>query len=128
MTFWGKSLEFKPIGIQTIYLKKFDETYTYNRANSTIENILIGSIYIEQSGKMIFTNEKLGFKGILKMMKRGWIGLNAYKGVGEILKQDEEVAYTIEGKWDSDISATNLKTNEEKKLWQVKAKSQDNEK
>jgi len=47
MTFWGKSLEFTPKGSHSIYLKNFDETYTYNRANSTIENILIGSVYID---------------------------------------------------------------------------------
>ena len=37
---------------------------------------------------MEFTNETLGYKGLIKMKKRGWTGSNAYKGEGYIKDQN----------------------------------------
>jgi len=35
------------------------------------------------------------------MKKRGWIGLNAFKGQGEIKTPDNKIVYEIFGKWNS---------------------------
>lgn len=90
MKFWGKSLEFKTTGYLSVYLKQFDETYVYNRGVSSIENILMGSPYIDHSGVMVFSNEKLGYKGEIKLKKRGWTGFDAFKGEGEITNTENK--------------------------------------
>lgn len=74
MTFWGKSLEFKPIGQIKIFLKKHKETYVFNRAISTVENLLIGTIYVEHHGDMNFKNESNGYTSVFNMKKRNWLG------------------------------------------------------
>ena len=56
---------------------------------------------------MNFTNQKLNITSTLKLKKRGWIGLNAYKGVGFIKSADGQILYDINGKWNSQLSATN---------------------
>ena len=107
MKFWGKSLEFNPTGFLSIYFKQFDETYTYNRGVSSIENILMGKPYIDHSGTMRFVNSKLNVKGEIKLKKRGWIGTDAFKGEGVIMDNSNKVVYQIRGKWNSELVAIN---------------------
>ena len=105
MTFWGKSLEFKPKGWVKIHLKKHNETYIFNRATLNVENILIGSMYVEHHGKMKFTNQTNGYKGELNLKKRNWLGMGAYEAKGFVKNRDGSVVYTMKGKWNTDLMA-----------------------
>lgn len=55
-SFWGKSLEVKPMGLINIRLKTTKEHITIDRPNSTVNNLIFGDMYIEHQGKMLTTN------------------------------------------------------------------------
>ncbi len=105
MKFWGKSLEFSPTGYIEIKLHTYNEVYTYNRGVSSIENILMGTPYIDHGGEMKFTNKSLGYKASIKLKKRGWTGYDAYKGQGKILDPKKNVVYKIKAKWNASMLA-----------------------
>mmetsp|Transcript_10171 Transcript_10171/g.10051 ORF Transcript_10171/g.10051 Transcript_10171/m.10051 type:complete len:90 (-) Transcript_10171:372-641(-) len=48
--FWGKSLEFKPLGGMHFKFKDNDHHFVSNRPNSACQNIIIGSMYIDHNG------------------------------------------------------------------------------
>ena len=55
-TFWGKSLEVKPLGLQHIHLKSTDEHFTIERPTSTVQNLIFGEMYVEHIGMMKVVN------------------------------------------------------------------------
>lgn len=85
---WGKNIEIQPEGIVTAELKKYvsapvdwrighldgkvfyhvgwflfyrwDEAYTWSNVTCSVHNVVVGKIWIEQSGTMEITNHKTG--------------------------------------------------------------------
>ena len=54
--FWGKSMEFKPLGYQNVRLKSTGEQFIIERPTSTVNNIIFGEMYIDHYGIMTVKN------------------------------------------------------------------------
>ena len=57
---WTGVLTAVPIGYQHVYLKSHDEHYLISRPDTTVNNLLIGTMYVEHVGTMTVTNCKTG--------------------------------------------------------------------
>ena len=50
--FWGTCMEIQPLGLLHIKLTKFNEIYSIYRPMTTVNNLMIGQIYLDQIGEM----------------------------------------------------------------------------
>jgi len=57
-------MEFKPLSISHVKLKKNNEEIVFNKCTNTINNIIMGTVYIDNHGEMNFKNIKTGDTGI----------------------------------------------------------------
>jgi hypothetical protein len=65
-------MEFKPMGTFHVVLKKHDDHFTYTKPTTKLKNLIIGELYLDHMGDMIFGNQKTNEKGILTIFERGW--------------------------------------------------------
>jgi Oxysterol-binding protein len=84
-TFWGKSLEVKPFGLEHVRLKATGEHFTIERPNTQVNNLIFGEMYVEHSGVMTVKNVKSNERCEIDFKKRGWSGKGAYEVEGYLL-------------------------------------------
>lgn len=78
-TFWGKSMEIKPIGLEHVKLKTTGEHFVIERPSSTVNNLIFGEMYIEHVGTMTVRNLTTKDYCEIDFKKKGWGGKHAYE-------------------------------------------------
>ena len=76
LSFKGNSMNAKAIGLQHVRLLAHDEHFTMRRPDTHINNIMIGTMFLEHVGEMTVTNHKSGEVTIVKFFEEGWGGKN----------------------------------------------------
>jgi hypothetical protein len=97
--FWGKSLEFTPLGLMHMTTKKYDDYFIAQRPQTSLNNIIMGTMYIDHYGDASVKNTKTGEKSDIKFQRRGWGNKGAQEIKGHIYNSDGEKVYQIWGKW-----------------------------
>jgi len=118
-SFWGKSLEFKPQGSMHSYLKKWKEHYVSNRPNTSANNIIIGSLYIDNHGRCLTTNKQTLESCELNLKKRGWSKKTQGEINGVVKNAKGDVVYKVTGNWIDSLSMKHVSTGKEILLWKV---------
>lgn len=88
-SFWGKSLEFKPLGFQHVRLKTTGEHFIIDRPSSTVNNLIFGEMYVEHQGLMIIRNLTNHESCEVEFKKRGWSGKGAFEIEGIAFNKDK---------------------------------------
>ena len=95
-----------------IELKKYKERYELGDPGVSPHNLVIGTPYLDITGTIEVRNlshpNKLSAK--ITYYPRGWGESTYYTVVGEVYSADGEVAYRIDGKWNSSVNLINCKT------------------
>ena len=117
MMFWGKNIEFIPIGCSNIKLKDHNDHYIYSRPVTSVENLMINAPYIDNYGEMTFENLNNKQKAGLVLKKRGFNNKNAFEAEGFILDIDGKLLYNLKGEWNKLLSIEKLQSNEMIVLW-----------
>lgn len=106
--FWGKSLEFKPLGLQHFNFNDNEDHYLVERPTSACRNIIFGTMYIEHFGKMSIKNTRTGDECILELHKAAKSLFGKAKNVGlvegEVKDADGNTHYYLKGRWNECIS------------------------
>jgi hypothetical protein len=102
-TFWGKSLEVKPLGYQHVRLKKTNEHYIFERPTTVANNLIFGEMYVEHVGTMTVKNLATGDTCTVEFKKRGWSGKGANEVDGYALLDGVSKKYKIFGKWNEKL-------------------------
>lgn len=123
--FWGKSLEFTPLG--KAYSIIGDQHYVSTRPNTIANNIIFGTLYLDLGGETTTTCPQTGAKCILDHKQRGWTNKNAFKVEGYVYDEHDKKVVEISGTWNNIIKATNLKTKEETVIWEINPKAENYE-
>lgn len=116
-TFWGKSIEMKPLGSMHVILKKYNEHYIINRPTTSAQNIIFGTFYVDCSGESVTLNHKTSEKCVFNYRAKGWSDDTYGLLDGFIYNSTGEAIYEIKGKWCESIWMTNLKTGEKETVW-----------
>lgn len=111
-----KGFQATPNGDMIITLKKTKEKFSCIRPVSTLHNYIVGKMYLWHSGDMIVRNETTGDKAIIYFKPKGWTSKNDYEADGKVVDEKGQTHYHLYGKWDSFISAIDIKTQNEIKL------------
>jgi len=124
-TFWGKSLEVKPLGFQHVRIRfgdlKSTEHYVIERPNSSVNNLIFGEMYVEHFGPMFIKNMQTGDICNVEFKKRGWSGKGAYEVEGFTYNKSnpKDKKGRIWGKWTESLSIQVPGSSEEKVIWKA---------
>jgi hypothetical protein len=120
--FWGKSLEFKPLGNMNFRFKDTEDHFVCNRPVSLVQNIIIGNMYIDHSGECVVENKLNGEKAVISFKSLGFFQSKKNRGniSAKILNSKGEEVYEIFGKWTEALfyRKADDKTDEGTKIWQ----------
>eukprot|EP00742_Colponemidia_sp_Colp-10_P005159 GILJ01005509.1.p1 GENE.GILJ01005509.1~~GILJ01005509.1.p1 ORF type:complete len:733 (+),score=97.78 GILJ01005509.1:259-2199(+) len=110
--FWGKSLEIHPEGTMHLLMPKHGEHYTWTKATTIVNNIIIGKMWIDHYGTSTITNHQTGEQCKMTLMKRGWFDGNAFEVQGQVFNRHGEVCWMLFGKWNEELRAMRVPANQ----------------
>ncbi|CAG8624100.1 5880_t:CDS:2 [Funneliformis caledonium] len=133
--FWGKSFEILPQGVSHVNLKvhndywpkslsdtlkkpangnglAFAEHYSWKKVTTCVNNLIVGTPWIDHYGDMIITNHLTGDRCVLTFKARGWRGKDAFEIRGYVKdgENDKEI-WEIAGKWNERLVARRCGVN-----------------
>jgi hypothetical protein len=121
--FWGKSLEFTPLG--KAYFVIGDEHYICTRPKTIANNIIIGTLYLDLGGTTICVCPQTGVKCEINHIEKSMFSRKSYVIEGTVYDESGKKTLTIEGQWNESVTITDLSTKEKTLVWE-KPTSPDN--
>lgn len=118
--FWGKSLEFTPLG--KAYFIIGDQHYMITRPSTIANNIIIGTLYLDLGGTTKCVCPQTGIKGELIHKERGMFTRGAFIIDGHINDSEGNKVLRVHGHWNSEVYVTNLKTKKDILIWEAPPK------
>ncbi|KAI0321105.1 Oxysterol-binding protein-domain-containing protein [Amylostereum chailletii] len=113
--FWGKSLEIIPTGNN--HVKIGDDHYQWKRPSSFMRNLMMGTKYLEHSGKMVIENLSTKARCVIEFKENGyWDSSNIVTGT--VFSSSGKVDATLEGNWDAAL-ARKLDSSHLHVLWRA---------
>jgi hypothetical protein len=115
--FTGNAVEVEPASTTVITLKSTGAQYTYGGIKSVLNNLLVGSMWIDMYGDI--NVQEIGSSRVfhLNCVQCGWFSAGWHEVTGEVMNEEGVSTFQIEGKWNETIYATRMKeTNGAQKL------------
>merc|ERR1719162_305702 len=110
-------MELAPLGLMHIQLTKYNEIYTIPRPVTTVNNLMIGQIYLDQIGDMRVVKRNIdstkGEQEVIVNFKKGsWTNKNAKHGIeGSLpIRAGSSHNYIVGGTWSDGITVFNEET------------------
>uniref|UniRef100_A0A0K0FNW0 Oxysterol-binding protein n=1 Tax=Strongyloides venezuelensis TaxID=75913 RepID=A0A0K0FNW0_STRVS len=102
--FRGKYLSVQPIGATHIIFKNSGNHYTFKKVTTTVHNIIVGKLWIDNHGDMTIENHKTGDTCILKFHTYSYFSREPPRKVTGFVKDKKGyVHWYISGYWDKYI-------------------------
>ncbi|NXD16636.1 OSBP1 protein, partial [Nothocercus nigrocapillus] len=99
--FRGKYLSIMPLGTIHCVFHSSGHHYTWKKVTTTVHNIIVGKLWIDQSGEIEIVNHKTGDKCILKFVPYSYFSRDvARKVTGEVTDPAGKVHFFLLGTWD----------------------------
>ena len=93
--FWGKSMEFQPLGTVNVRLPRHNELYRWNKVTSCVHNLLVGEKWVELYGDVVVSSTS-GVKCKLNFAKASyWSSSREVSGV--VTDRDGRVVHKLFG-------------------------------
>eukprot|EP00002_Diphylleia_rotans_P011024 TRINITY_DN2188_c0_g1_i1.p1 TRINITY_DN2188_c0_g1~~TRINITY_DN2188_c0_g1_i1.p1 ORF type:complete len:740 (-),score=160.82 TRINITY_DN2188_c0_g1_i1:432-2651(-) len=102
--FWGKSVELNPVGAINVVFEDTNHRFSWSKVNTTIHNIVIGTLWLSHAGEMKITNHATGDICTIEFHKKGWFDSTTYLITGQVYNRTGDVVYHIYGMWNEYIS------------------------
>jgi hypothetical protein len=109
--FTGKNITVHQCYKKYMELLPHNEMYEVAAPTVSVNNLILGTPYIDIGGKQTIRNLKNGEYCVMEFHTRGWTG-TGYKVEGEVFNERKQCVYKIEGRWNESISLINAKTGE----------------
>ncbi|XP_061335276.1 oxysterol-binding protein 1 [Pezoporus flaviventris] len=99
--FRGKYLSVMPLGTIHCVFHSTGNHYTWKKVTTTVHNIIVGKLWIDQSGEIEIVNHKTGDKCNLKFVPYSYFSRDvARKVTGEVTDPAGKVHFVLLGTWD----------------------------
>uniref|UniRef100_A0A8C3KJU6 Oxysterol-binding protein n=1 Tax=Calidris pygmaea TaxID=425635 RepID=A0A8C3KJU6_9CHAR len=99
--FRGKYLSIMPLGTIHCVFHSSGNHYTWKKVTTTVHNIIVGKLWIDQSGEIEIVNHKTGDKCNLKFVPYSYFSRDvARKVTGEVTDPTGKVHFVLLGTWD----------------------------
>ncbi|XP_067258498.1 oxysterol-binding protein 1 isoform X1 [Chanodichthys erythropterus] len=99
--FRGKYLSIMPLGSIHCIFEKSNNHYTWKKVTTTVHNIIVGKLWIDQSGEIDVVNHRTGDRCHLKFAPYSYFSRDvARKVTGVVTDKDGKAHYVLSGTWD----------------------------
>ncbi|KAG9346968.1 hypothetical protein JZ751_005895 [Albula glossodonta] len=99
--FRGKYLSIMPMGTIHCIFEKSNNHYTWKKVTTTVHNIIVGKLWIDQSGEIDIINHHTGDRCHLKFAPYSYFSRDvARKVTGVVTDKDGKAHYVLSGTWD----------------------------
>ncbi|XP_075890375.1 oxysterol-binding protein 1 isoform X4 [Nelusetta ayraudi] len=99
--FRGKYLSIMPLGSIQCLFDKSNNHYSWKKVTTTIHNIIVGKLWIDQSGEIDVVNHKTGDRCHLKFTPYSYFSRDVPRKVtGVVTDKDGKAHYVLSGTWD----------------------------
>nr|XP_024219048.1 oxysterol-binding protein-related protein 6-like [Halyomorpha halys] len=100
--FWGRSMEFQPIGVITVNLERPNgsgqDVYKWNKVTTCVHNLFGGQRWVDQYGELVITTSGITCK--LTFVKVSYWSSKKHEVLGTVLDEKENrVVHRLFGKW-----------------------------
>lgn len=107
--FRGKYLQLTPSGTTHLRFKDSDEYYTWCKVTTTVHNIIVGKLWVDQEGEMEIVNHTTGLKCRLTYVPYSYFARDQQRKVkGVVIDAEGEVKWIINGTWDNKVEIAPL--------------------
>ncbi|XP_020283344.1 oxysterol-binding protein 1 isoform X3 [Pseudomyrmex gracilis] len=102
--FRGKYLQVIPLGTAHLEFDSGQQHYTWRKVTTTVHNIIVGKLWVDQTGDMDIVNHKEGIKCHLKYIPYSYFSRDVQRKVkGVVMNSNKEVKWVVQGTWDAKI-------------------------
>ncbi|XP_077102129.1 oxysterol-binding protein 1 isoform X4 [Siphateles boraxobius] len=99
--FRGKYLSIMPMGSIHCIFEKSDNHYSWKKVTTTVHNIIVGKLWIDQSGEIDVVNHRTGDRCHLKFAPYSYFSRDvARKVTGVVTDKDGKAHFVLSGTWD----------------------------
>lgn len=99
--FRGKYLSIMPLGSIQCLFDKSKNHYSWKKVTTTVHNIIVGKLWIDQSGEIDVVNHKTGDRCHLKFAPYSYFSRDIPRKVtGVVTDKDGKAHYVLSGTWD----------------------------
>lgn len=84
---------------------KFIEHYSWRKVATCVQNLIVGTPWIDNYGDMLITNHRTGETCLMTFKARGWRGKDAYEIRGAASDSRGKEVWEVAGRWDSRLVA-----------------------
>nr|XP_022340468.1 oxysterol-binding protein 1-like isoform X1 [Crassostrea virginica] len=107
--FRGKYLQIIPLGIAHLVFKKSGNHYTWRKVTTTVHNIIVGKLWVDNHGEMDITNHKTKDICHLKYAAYSYFSRETPRKVtGVVTDQDGIAKWVLTGTWDKRMEAAKV--------------------
>eukprot|EP00042_Codosiga_hollandica_P027819 m.141329 g.141329 ORF g.141329 m.141329 type:complete len:466 (-) comp52597_c0_seq9:364-1761(-) len=94
------TLKVIPRGVCQVHLLKTDETFTWCKPATTVHNMIIGKIWVDQEGEVIVRNHRTGERCQLVWSNYSDEPSNFSRILGRVFDARDRIAFTVFGTWE----------------------------
>ncbi|XP_054634101.1 oxysterol-binding protein 1-like isoform X2 [Dunckerocampus dactyliophorus] len=107
--FRGKYLSVMPLGSIHCMFAKSNNHYSWKKVTTTIHNIIVGKLWIDQSGEIDVVNHKTGDHCHLKFAPYSYFSRDVPRKVtGVVTDKDGKAHYVLSGTWDEKMEFSRI--------------------
>nr|XP_019958698.1 PREDICTED: oxysterol-binding protein 1-like isoform X3 [Paralichthys olivaceus] len=107
--FRGKYLSIMPLGSIQCLFDKSDNHYSWKKVTTTVHNIIVGKLWIDQSGEIDVVNHKTGDRCHLKFAPYSYFSRDVPRKVtGVVTDKDGKAHYVLSGTWDEKMELSRV--------------------
>ncbi|CAH1977664.1 unnamed protein product [Acanthoscelides obtectus] len=99
--FWGKSMEFQPLGNVHVLLPKTGDHYVWNKVTTCVHNLFSGQRWVDQYGELRITNGRITCK--LTFAKASYWSAKRHEVVGAVYDENGQPVRRLFGKWSESL-------------------------
>ncbi|XP_063849848.1 oxysterol-binding protein 1-like isoform X6 [Scylla paramamosain] len=104
--FRGKYLQIIPLGIAHLEFGNTGNHYTWRKVSTTVHNMIVGKLWLDNHGEMEIVNHQTGDKCCLKFVPYSYFSRETPKKVtGYVVDSEGTLKWFITGMWDEKIEA-----------------------
>ena len=95
-----------------------DEHYTWRKVTTSINNIIVGKIWLDHFGTMMVKCHSTGVECSIEFHQTGWRSSQARRLSGVVKDPKGEVVYELSGYWHTHLDTRNVNTDQLTRLFQ----------
>ncbi|XP_038127786.1 oxysterol-binding protein 1-like isoform X2 [Cyprinodon tularosa] len=107
--FRGKYLSIMPLGSIQCIFDKSNNHYSWKKVTTTVHNIIVGKLWIDQSGEIDVVNHTTGDRCHLKFAPYSYFSRDVPRKVtGVVTDKDGKAHYVLSGTWDEKMEFSRI--------------------